>query len=228
MATFFGTTLLDLPPSKGGVIPVIDTDGSVRAMAIPAAAAGLMEGGGIDTITEKTAGAGVTVDGVLLKDSGVVLATGSLQTPRSGVTGGITRGYGSTANEGMQEATIEETISFAGNAALYKELTYTFPVSTVFMSVQACIVSALTGGGTTVKVGIGPSSDPDAYGLSSALTKNIKIDTIPDAAAGQATTLVLRLNSCASNGAAGDTALTVGSVRVRICYRALVSLTDAA
>lgn len=228
MATFFGSTIFDQCSCTGGIVPVIAADGSVRGMTVPAASASLMEGHGIDTISEMTTGAGVTIDGVLLKDGGVVASGGPIQTPRSSVTGSITRGYGATSAEGMQEAIIDETVSFDANAALYKELTYTFPESTVFMSMQANIESALTGGGTTVKLGLGTASDPDVYGLSSALTKNIKINTIPDAAAGQASTLVIRLSSCASNGAAGDTALTVGSVRVRIVYRALVSLTDAA
>lgn len=176
----------------------------------------------------KVTGTTVTDGSATLTGGSLALPLGSVQHSRSGTTGAIIRGFGATASEGLQEAIVEETISFAANAALFKELAYLFPANAVIVSAQANIEAALTGGGTTAKVGLGTEADPDAYGKTSALTKNAKIDTQPDAAAGFAAPTALRLSSCAADGSAGDTALTVGSVRVRIVYRALVSLADAA
>ena len=169
----------------------------------------------------------VTDGSATLTNGSLAMPAGSIQHSRSGVTGAIVRGFGATAAEGLQECIVDETVSFAANAALYKELTYLFPANVVIVSAQANIQAALTGGGTTAKLGLGTEADPDVYGLTGALTKNAKIDTQPDAAAGFAAPTVLRLSSCTAAGAAGNTALTVGSVRVRIVYRALVSLIDA-
>jgi hypothetical protein len=179
-----------------------------------------------DTITEKTAAAGVTIDGVPLKDGGINLTGGSIQMPRGIASSSILQGFGATSAEGMQLACVEETFSFVGNVALYKESAYLFPVGAVLLCAQANVEAALTGGGTTVKVGLGTSSDPDVYGLSSALTKNTKITTMPAYSALTGTARV-RVSSCATGGTAGDTALTVGSVRIRIIFLAPVNLADA-
>lgn len=181
-----------------------------------------------DTISEKTAAAGVTIDSVKIKDGNVVLAGGSVQHPNGTAAGAIAEGFGVTSAEGFQTVILEETISFADNVALYKALTASLPANAIVLCAQANIEAALTGGGTTAKLGLGTAADPDLYGLSAALTKNAKIDHVPAAYAVIGSTTALRLSSCATNGAAGDTALTVGSVRVRIVYRVPVSLADAA
>jgi hypothetical protein len=181
-----------------------------------------------DTIAEKTSAAGVTIDSVNLKDGSVILAGGSVQHPAVSVAGSIAEGFGATSSEGCQVAIIEETISFAGNAAMYKELTTQLPANSIVLSVQANVQAALTGGGNTTKVGIGSAADPDLYGKTAALTKNAKIDHLPASLAVIATATTVRVSSNQNDGSEGTTALTVGSVRVRIVYRALVSLTDAA
>lgn len=179
-----------------------------------------------DTISEKTSNAGVTIDSVLLKDGGVV-PTGSIQLARVSASGAISVGRGASASEGVQELVLDQTISFAANAALYKELNVVLPAGSVVLFAQANIQAALTGGGTTTKVGLGTEADPDLWGKTSALTKDAKIDTIVTTLAAVAAPTVIRLSSCANDGSAGDTALTVGSVRVRMVYLVPLSLANA-
>jgi hypothetical protein len=175
-----------------------------------------------DTVAESTSGAGVSADGVTLKDGGVLTNAGA-------AAAAVLLGMGSTASTGAQIKVIDETISFAGNAALYKAMTTPIPANSVVLAAQANIQAALTGGGTTTKVGLGPNAtDPDKYGKTTVLTKNAKIDTIPAAWAVLASQEAIDVCSCANDGSAGNTALTVGSVRVRIVYLTLTSLANAA
>lgn len=170
----------------------------------------------------------VVVGAVTIEQGSVKLTGGSIQHLNGTAAGVIAQAFGKTIAEGLQIYILEETISFAGNVALYKAMTATLPAGAVILSAQANIESALTGGGTTVKVGLGlNASDPDKYGLSTVLTKNAKITTVP-AHAVLAGATRLDLCSCATAGGAGDTALTVGSVRVRIVFSALFDLADAA
>ena len=172
-----------------------------------------------DTINEKTSAAGVTVDGVVLKD-------GAVYAPVGAATPAVALGLGSTAATGAHVKVIDETVSLVENAALYKAMTTPIPAGAVILSVQANVQAALTGGSTTVKVGLGPNaSDPDKYGKTSDLTQNQKINTIPDWAVLSAEEAI-DICSCATGGGAGDTALTVGSVRVRIVYLTLTSLAN--
>lgn len=220
MTLFYGHALLDTVPGTGGVVPVVTPTG-IHGLTITPAMAALIEGSGVDTISEKTSGAGVTIDGVLMQDGAVIHNVGS-------AAGAVAVSYGGTAAEGARIHILEETISFVANAALYKAMTTPVPAGAVILSAQANVQTALTGGSTTVKVGLGlNASDPDKYGLSSALTKNAKISTIPDWAV-LAAPEAIDVCSCASNGAAGDTALTVGSVRVRVVYLAVADLVNAA
>jgi hypothetical protein len=228
MTLFLGMTLKDAAPATAGVIPIVQSDGSVVGLPFTAASAAFVAGSGVDTISEKTSGAGVTIDSVKCKDGSVILAGGSVQHPAVVVAGSVAEGFGAVSTEGMQHAIIEETISFAGNIAMYKEMTTQLPANSIVLAVQANIAVALTGGGNTTKVGVGTASDPDLYGKSAALTKNAKIDHMPSgevAVIASATTI--RVSSCQDGGTEGTTALTVGSVRVRIVYRALTSLADA-
>lgn len=214
------TVLINEVRSAEGALVMRATSGGVEVPSLTATTAAT------DTITEKTSAAGVTIDGVKCKDGSLVLTAGSVQHNNGSTSGSITQGWGKTSAEGLQEVTVEETVSFAANAALYKELTAQLPTNAVLLCIQANIESALTGGGTTAKVGLGTSSDPDAYGKTSVLTKDAKITTVP-AHAVIASPTTLRLSSCAADGSAGNTALTVGSVRVRYTYRVPVDLANA-
>jgi hypothetical protein len=114
----------------------------------------------------------------------------------------------------------------------------------VVESVQANVESALTGGGTTATFSIGITGDVDLYGTATnagvqadLLAKNSKCDSFGRRAANAGAGLGLfvaasqdvKLIGAATGGAsAGDTALTVGSVKVRIVYKTLMSIVDAA
>jgi len=181
-----------------------------------------------DVIAESTSGAGVTADGVLLKDSGVIVPlAGVLQLRREGTgTGSVAARIGGSSNEGVEVIVFENDIS----PAAVETAVVTVPAGTVILSVQSNVEVALTGGGTTVTYALGTAADPDKYGYpgSDTLAKNSKINTIPDwAVLGSSEAIVL--SGAATGGTAdGDTALTVGTVRVRIVYLALNGLDDAA
>lgn len=145
---------------------------------------------------------------------------------------------GATTSEGMELRVWTNTVS----PAAIETALFTVPANSVIDSVQANVQSALTGGGTTVTFGIGITGDVDLYGTAFSggvqadlLTQNAKINAIgtkSNAGAGigvyNAATVALKLIGAATGGtSAGDTALTVGSVRVVVRYRVLVSLANA-
>lgn len=123
---------------------------------------------------------------------------------------------------------IDEVVDLTGNAALYKAISEDVPAGAVILSVQANIDATVTGGSTTVKIGIGlNASDPDKYGLSGNLAQNTKINTTPALARLSADT-TLDVCACATNGAAGDTNITAGKVHVKIVYQLFADLADTA
>ena len=123
------------------------------------------------------------------------------------------------------DASFDETLSAL--AAVSTDLTEDVPAGAVILSVQGNIETLCVAGGTSVKVGIGPTADPDKYGKTTAFTKNLKIDTIPDwAVLGSAEDI--QINAVATAGGIGDTAFSAGAVRVRIVYLATNSLDNAA
>lgn len=172
-----------------------------------------------------------------------LIAGAALQSFRGGGAGagsaGVTvRHVGATLAEGMEERVWEGTVA----PAAIETALLTLPANSVVDSVQANVQTALTGGGTTVTYGIGITGDVDAYGTAFSagapadlLTQNAKINAIGTrvaAGAGigvyNAATVALKLIGAATGGtAAGDTALTVGTVRVVVRYRVLVSLANA-
>lgn len=197
--------------TEGGIMSVVGLSASVSVGA-PSASH--------DDIYEKASGGGVRVDGVLLKDRGVFPRVGAATAPAG-------LGFGASEAEGLRYHVIDETVSFVDNVALFKALTTPIPAGAVILSVQANVQAALTGGGTTTKVGLGPNaSDPDKYGKTSVLTKDAKINTIPTHAVLGAPEAI-DICAVADAGAAGNTALTVGSVRVVIVYATADSLANA-
>ena len=156
-----------------------------------------------------------------------------VQTGQSNIQGGAAApvsvlNLGSNSTIGTHVKVIEEVVSLAENDAKYKAMTTPIPAGAVILSVQANIEATVTGGSTTVKIGLGPNGgDVDAYGLSGDLVKNTKINTIP-AWAVLATETAIDVNGVVTNGSAlGDTNITAGSVRVRVVYLQLVSLANA-
>lgn len=180
-----------------------------------------------DSVTEATADAGVTIEGVLLKDSGIVVPDGGAIELRERATsaGAVALRFGGiVATEGVELFVAENTVS----PAAVETAICTVPAGAVILSVQANCESALTGGGTTVTWAIGTTADPDKYGYpgSDTLAQNSKVNTIP-AHAVLASPEAIVLSAAATGGTAdGDTALTVGSVRVVVTYFALNSLAD--
>lgn len=157
----------------------------------------------------------------------------------AGSLGALALCLGPDLTHGQQTWVYEATVSpVAIETALI-----TLPANSVVDSVQANAEAALTGGGTTVTYGIGITGDVDKFGTvyaagaqSNSLAKNSKINMIgdpgPNAGAGlhgmNAATVAVKLIGAAAGGtAAGDTALTVGSVKVRIVYRVIASIADA-
>ncbi|MCB9763923.1 MAG: hypothetical protein H6739_29400 [Alphaproteobacteria bacterium] len=181
-----------------------------------------------DVIEESTSGNGVSVDGVVLQDGGVSaslsLADGDLLSifGNGTGTGDVVLRVGGSATEGLELRVYEATVS---PSAIETNL-INMPATSRIISVQSNVEAALTGGGTTDSYGIGTAGDPDKYGSSATLTQNSKTDFLGDATV-LASTEQMVLTGTASETADGDTALTVGSVRVRVVYETLNSLDDA-
>ena len=162
-----------------------------------------------------------------------------LQAGATTGTGRLIQVQGPDTTHGVATYCYEATVS---PSAVETSL-FTVPAMSRIVSVQANVQSALTGGGTTVTFGVGITGDVDAYGTASnsgvqadLLTKNAKINAIGNVAAGagaslgvwSAATVALKLIAAATGGtSAGNTALTVGSVKVRVTYQTLLPLADA-
>ena len=168
--------------------------------------------------------------------SQVILSEGSApSTPASGkvsvypkTTGLFFKddtGSESLLGNGCRIVELDETIT--GLAAVSTDISQDIPDGAVLLCVQANIEALVVAGGTSVKVGIGPTSDPDKYGITSALTKNLKIDIIPAHVVLSGAEDV-QINMCATGGGIGDAAASDGDVRVRLVYAIPVSLDDAA
>lgn len=137
----------------------------------------------------------------------------------------VAQRFGATATEGFEIRVIDETTGTL--SAVSTDLTEDVPIGAVILSVQGNVEAALTGGGTTANWGIGTAADPDKYSPTvGVLAKNSKIDTIPDWAVLSGAEDI-QVHGVTAGGAIGDTALTAGSVRVRIVYAVPNSLDDA-
>ena len=162
--------------------------------------------------------------GVLSQNDGSIL----LRKGRGAGAGDVIERIGLTATEGYELVVYEGTIS----PAAVETAILTIPARSRVRCVQANCEAALTGGGTTATWSVGTAGDPDKYGTAGngagdTLAKNSKVDFIPADAFLTSTEDVV-LTGVATGGAAdGDTALTVGAVRVRVIYETLNSLDDA-
>ena len=180
-----------------------------------------------DTIAEETGAAGVTVDGVLLKD-GAVRAAGS------SATGALLAQFGKNSNEGLTVKCMEETVACS---AIENPMTNPVPKGAIILLVQANAEAALTGGGTTATWSLGVTGDVDSYGTAGfptqadSLAQNSKSNFLQnlDTAARLAADETIKVCAAATGGAAaGDTALTVGSVRVQVVFLHWDALENAA
>lgn len=157
--------------------------------------------------------------------TGAVTTAAALQSTNASATGAVAARIGPSATEGLEVVVVDKTVS----PAAVETAVFTVPAGAVILSVQGNVETALTGGGTTVTYSIGTAADPDKYGTpaSDGLTVNTKSNSIPDwAVLGSAEAIVV--TGAATGGASdGNTALTVGSVRVVIVYAQINSLDDA-
>ncbi len=167
-------------------------------------------------LTEQTAGAGVKASSQIFSDVGDDDGASALS-------------FGINKTEGLHIKVIEETVDLTDAGAKFVAMTTPIPAGAVILSAQANIEALAVAGGTSVKVALGINDgDVDAYGKTSALTKNLKIDTIPAALEPLASETPIDVCAVVTNGSAlGDSNFTAGSVRVRIVYLQLVSLTNA-
>lgn len=182
----------------------------------------------------------VIVEGTLTPGS-LTLPDGSLLL-RQGVgtgTGELIEIIGPDSTHGFARYQYEATVSPAATETAL----FTVPVMSRVIAVQANVQTALTGGGTTVTFSIGITGDVDAYGTASnsgvqadLLTQNAKINAMGSIAANagaslgvfSAATVALKLCAAATGGAsAGDTALSVGTVKIRVLYETLLPIVNA-
>jgi len=138
--------------------------------------------------------------------------------------GAVAQRFGSVATEGYEIVVFDEIVSAL--AAVSTDLNIDMPDGAYIICMQGNIETAVVAGGTSVKVGIGPVGDPDKYGITSAFTQNLKIDTIPVHAILSGAEDV-QINMCATGGGIGDTVASAGAVRVRAVYAVPNSLVDA-
>jgi ribosomal protein S16 len=164
--------------------------------------------------------AGTHTGAVTVPDGSVLTLAGA-----GGTAGDIVQYIGS-ATEGMHLVVFDAIIS----PAAVETAVLTIPAQSVVMSCQANVATALTGGGTTVTFAVGTAADPDKYGAPAVdgLTQNTKLNFIPTYAFLTTTEAVVLTGAAAGGTADGDTALSVGTVRVRVVYWTLNSLDNVA
>ncbi len=144
-------------------------------------------------------------------------------------TGDVVERIGPTATEGLELRVIDVTVT----PAAVETAVATLPAGSIPIAVLGNVQSALTGGGTTVTWSLGTAASPNKYGTAGypsaadSLAKNSKSRFLgPFTQLTSAEPIVL--TGAATGGAAdGNTALTVGSVRVVIIYWTCNDLDDA-
>ncbi len=138
---------------------------------------------------------------------------------------------GTSWTEGLKTMVITETLTAN---AVEVSMTSAVPKGSVIRAVLANVQTELTGGGTTETWSLGITGDVDKYGTAGfptqadSLAKNSKSSWISDAAPRLAADETIKLCAAATGGAsAGDTALTVGTVKVVVIYDTFGSLANA-
>lgn len=167
---------------------------------------------------------GGTVSGAL------ALQNANTLTNDDNATGAVALRLGATATEGWELRVFDGVIS----PAAIETNVVLIPANSIILSAQANVQAALTGGGTTATWSLGTAATPNKYGTAGypspadSLAQNSKSDWLPTAFAHLSSAEQIVLTGAATGGAAdGNTALTVGSVRVRIVYQTLNSLDNA-
>jgi hypothetical protein len=183
--------------------------------------AGTHTGAVVGNVTGNVTGnsTGIHTGATTVPDGSVLTLAGA-----GGTAGDIVQYIGG-ASEGMHLVVFDAVIS----PAAVETAVLTVPAQSVVMSCQANVATALTGGGTTVTFAVGVTADPDKYGAPAVdgLTQNTKLNFIPAYAFLTAPEAVVLTGAAAGGTADGDTALSVGTVRVRVVYWTLNSLDNA-
>lgn len=167
---------------------------------------------------------GTASDSSLATEKAVVDAITASITRTGGDTDGeVVQRFGAATTEGFEVVVVDKTVTLGAVAGV---AVFTVPAGAIIKAVQANVATAATAGGTSVKIGVGVNADPDAYGKTTVLTANAKINTLlaPSVLSAEA---AIEAFPCATDGSAGDTAFTAGTLRVRIIYEQLASLADA-
>lgn len=192
-------------------------DATTKANAAQAAAESTASG---DATSKANAAQAAAISGASPRTNMVVTAGAAV--PAVGL------GLGLDATEGYQLMVIDETLNLTALGAKFKALTTAVPSGAVILSAQANIEAAVTAGGTTALVALGLNGgDVDKYGISTALTKNNKINTIPAHAVLSGTEQIDVCGVVVGGATLGDTNISAGSVRVRVVYAIPTSLKNA-
>ncbi len=205
---------------QGGDVVVITEDGlnvegdlEADEVSTPLVSADVLNS---DELSELTADAGVKAGSQIWSNRGSAAGLSALS-------------FGGTKVEGLHVQVIEETVSLVGAAAKFVALTTPIPAGAVILSAQLNVEALVVAGGTTVKVALGLNAgDVDKYGKTATLVKNQKANVIPDHAVLAAPEQIDVCGVVTDGSALGDSNFTAGSVRVRIVYLELASLTNAA
>jgi len=146
-------------------------------------------------------------------------------------SGAIAALLGPSATEGVKTVVQIETLS---PAAVETAMATVIPKGSVVKAVLAICTAALTGGGTTATWSVGTAGDPDKYGTAGhptaadSLAKNSKSNWMVGATVEQlAADETIKLTGAATGGAAdGNTALTVGSVKIMVTYETFAAFAN--
>ena len=174
------------------------------------------------TVQAAIRASGTAVDTALATEKAVRDAVEAPTRPTDAEGGAVVMRLGKTDSEGLETIVVDKTITLG---AVVGVDIYTIPAGAILRSVQANVSTLAVAGGTSAKIGVGTDADPDLYGLTSALMKNLKIDTTIGTRL--ATETAIKAFPCAAAGTIGNTAFTSGAIRVRIIYDQLNSLDDA-
>lgn len=116
--------------------------------------------------------------------------------------------------EGLHLIHFRETVAVAaGPGSVSYDLGIDIPDGALILAARMDIVDALTGGGTTAKVGLGTVADPDKYLLSAALTAETVFSLFDANGVGVVLSADedIQVNGATAAGAIGDSALTKGA-----------------
>jgi len=233
----------DNTDDNGVILTNAANDTSTKTITLPAlsgyaalstAALSLAE---VDVLDGVTAGT-VTASKAAVVDASRDLATlrnvtsdGAVSLTAGAATPAVVARIGATATEGLEIKVYDETITLTN--AVFTNTTLAVPAGAVILSAQVNLEDAITGDGTGdnlfALVGLGVSGgDEDKYGNTSAITKNAKIDTVPDWAVNAGETIALFALQADGNTASTEKFTGSEDVRVRVVYAVCNSLDDAA